>query len=56
MLFDFKSIIYYLHVYIIDYFLNRPIVILRYSPDKERAIHYSEHALFSIAIFKANSG
>ena len=56
MLFAFKSIIYYLHVYIIDYFLNRPIVILRYSTDKEHAIHYSEHALFSIAIFKANKG
>ena len=56
MLFAFKSIIYYLHIYIIDYFLNRPIVILRYSTDKERAIHYSEHALLSIAIFKANKG
>ena len=39
MLVAFRSIIYYLHVYIIDYFLNRPIVIVRYSTAKECAIY-----------------
>ena len=34
--FAFRSIIYYLHFYITEYFLNRPIVIPRYSTDKER--------------------
>ena len=51
MLFAFRTIIYYLHVYSIDYFLNRPIVILRYNTDKECAIYYSKHALFSTESF-----
>lgn len=44
----------YLHFYMTEYFLNRPIDVFRYSTDKERpgpAIYYSKHGLFSIEFF-----